>query len=697
MSSRKDYARLLEPGHIGSVKTRNRIVKTGATMHQCDENDIHMSRKALAFHEALAKGGVGLLIVESPTIDYPLGTRWRDRYRLDDDRFIGGMAELVAVIHKHGCPTFMQMWHTGPWQSPLHAPPPIFEGPPIGASPVNLDYPGEFHRDVPRQLTIPEIEDIIDKFAASAVRAQKAGFDGVDINAASSHLFHNFLSPFWNRRTDSYGGNTENRARFLVTVIREIKARTGGAFPISVIINGIELGRAIGIKDEECLTPQEARKIARMLEEAGADAIMVRNHWLGYHVGGFFPDYLCYPEPPIPLESFPKEYYRKQHGAGANMLLTEEMKTVLSVPVILVGKISPELGEKMLREGKADFIGMTRALQADPELPNKLAAGRPEDIAPCTACGTCLSKQKRCRINPTMGTEDYATNRVPKAKKVVIIGGGPGGMEAAMVAANRGHDVTLYERSNSLGGLLPLASLIKGLDIEDLPALIQYFKTQLDKMGVKTELGKEVDASTIERTKPDVVIVATGGILTVPQIKGTDKPNVVTTPVLHKRVKPFLKLFGPRVLGWLTTFWVPLGKRVIVIGGELHGCEVAEFLVRRGRKVTVVEKSNEIGKGIIDFRIPLLLDWFDKKGVTIIKEVVSIEIVERGVIITTKEGKKQTIDADSIVPTSPLTPNTALYESIKGKAPEVYAIGDCKEPRMIVDAIAEGWQIGNSV
>jgi 2,4-dienoyl-CoA reductase-like NADH-dependent reductase (Old Yellow Enzyme family) len=377
MASSRRFEKLLEPFNIGPVRTRNRIIKTGASTCYWHENDLHMSEKAKAYYEALAKGGVGLLIVESPTIDYPLGARWKQRYRIDDDKYINGLNELTQVIHKHKCPTFVQMWHDGPWQSPLFPDyPATFDGPPIGASPVNLNVPGDFHRDMPSELTIPEIGEIIDKFASAAVRVQKAEFDGIDINAASSHLFHNFMSPFWNRRLDAYGGSTENRTRFLVQVIQEMKKRTGRDFPVSVIINGIELGRAIGVKDEECMTAEESRKIARILQEAGADAIMVRNHWLGYHVGGFLPDYLCYPEPPVPFESFPEEYYWKEHGAGANMILTEAMKKVLSIPVTIVGKISPDLGEKILREGKADFIGMTRSLHADPELPNKIAAGR---------------------------------------------------------------------------------------------------------------------------------------------------------------------------------------------------------------------------------------------------------------------------------------------------------------------------------
>jgi 2,4-dienoyl-CoA reductase (NADPH2) len=661
-----------------------------------------MNEKANAYYEALARGGVGLLIVESPTIDYPLGARWKQRYRIDDDKYIGGLRELTQVIHKHGCPTFMQMWHDGPWQSPLfHNYPATFDGPPIGASPVNLNLPGDFHRDVPRELTIPEIEEIVDKFASAAVRAQKAEFDGVDINAASSHLFHNFMSPFWNRRMDAYGGNTENRTRFLVQVIREMKKRAGGDFPISIIINGIELGRAIGVRDEECMTVEESRKIARILQEAGADAMMVRNHWLGYHVGGFLPDYLCYPEPPVPFESFPEEYYWKGHGAGANMILTESMKKILTIPVTIVGKISPELGEKILREGKADFIGMMRSLHADPELPNKIAAGGLEDIAPCTACGTCLDQsvgmERRCRKNAAVGTEHYTIEKAPKKKKVVVVGGGPAGMEAARVAALRGHDVTLCEKSHQLGGLLPLAALVKGLEIEDLPAMVRYFKTQIKKLGVRTEFGTELDSSMIEKMKPDVVIVATGGNLSVPKITGIDKEKAITTPALHRRVKPYLRFLGPRILGWLTKLWIPMGKRVVVVGGGLHGCEVAEFLVRRKRRVTIVEEGEVLGKGVIDFRLGLLMDWFHKKGVTMMTGVKSMEITDKGLSITTKEGKKEDIEADTIIATSPLTPNTELLKTLQGKVPEVYAIGDCKEPGMIVDAIAEGWQIARRI
>jgi 2,4-dienoyl-CoA reductase (NADPH2) len=661
------------------------------------EDDLHVNQRVKAYYESIARGGVGLLVVETATIDYPLGARWRERYRIDDDKYIKGLSELTTVIHKHGCPTFIQLYHEGPWQTRLpFVPEPLFEGPPIGASPVSVKAPNDFHEDVPRELTVGEIEELVDKFASAAVRCQKAGFDGVDINAASSHLLHNFLSPFWNRRNDDYGGSPENRARFVVQIIKEIKKRLGQDFPVAVIINGIEIGQALGIDNSTCMTPEYSRKIARLLQQAGADAIQVRSHWLGFHIGSYLPEALFYPEPIVPIESFPKEYDTTRKGAGVNIHLAAGIKKEVSVPVTVVGRLDPGLGEKILREGKADFIGMTRRLIADPELPNKIAAGRIEDIAPCTAGNNCLGSG-RCRINAFLGTSWNTIEKAERKKKVLVVGGGPAGMEAARVAALRGHDVTLFEKSHKLGGLLPVAAMVKGNHPEDLLSIVRYFEGQLSKLGVKIELGKEAGPDEIKKLRPDAVIVATGGTPTTPRITGINSSHVISGAELHGKARFFLRFFKPETLRALSKLFLPIGKRVVVIGGGLHGCELAEFLAKRGRKVTVVESGDMLGEGMVGVFLGHLMVWFQKKGVAAITGVKEVEITKTGVVVTAKDGTKSTIEADTVVPAVPLSANTELFKSLEGKVPEVYAVGDCKTPLLIVDAIGTGSRVARGI
>jgi 2,4-dienoyl-CoA reductase (NADPH2) len=369
----------------------------------------------------------------------------------------------------------------------------------------------------------------------------------------------------------------------------------------------------------------------------------------------------------------------------------------VSIPILVVGKLDPELGERVLREGKADFIAMTRRLQADPDLPNKVKEGRLDDIAPCTACENCLGS-RRCRINAFMGKEYNTVEKAEKKKKVVVVGGGPAGLEAARVAALRGHDVTLYEEGKKLGGLMPIAAVVKGTELEDLPAMISYFERQLTKLGVKINLETKVDAAMIDEMKPDAVIVATGGVPTVPEIKGIDSPNVVSGARLHKDLKKYLGFMGPDLLRWLTRFYLPIGKRVVIIGGSLHGCELGEFLAKRGRQVTIVEKSNTPGEGMVDVIQAYLFMWFRKKRVNLISGVREyVEITKRGLTIINKEGERETIQADTIIPALPLTPNLELYESLKGKAPEIFAIGDCQEPLLIADAISKGMETARSI
>jgi 2,4-dienoyl-CoA reductase (NADPH2) len=255
----------------------------------------------------------------------------------------------------------------------------------------------------------------------------------------------------------------------------------------------------------------------------------------------------------------------------------------------------------------------------------------------------------------------------------------------------------LYEKTGVMGGLMPLASLIKGQEIENLPGILQYFKVQQVNRGVKVHTGAEFTPALADELKPDAIMVATGGALAVPSIKGIDKSIVLTTPTLHQKVKPFLRLFGPGVLSKLTKIWLPVGNNVVVIGTGLHSIEVGEFLPKRGRYVTLVDTANVPGEGAIEANFGMLKAWFDKKGVKLINGAKNIEITDTGVLYIDKDGNNVTLPADTVIPTRPLTANLDLFNKLKDKAPEVYAVGDCKEPKMIVDAIGSGFRIAREI
>ena len=697
MSRQKSYKKILEPGWIGGVKTRNRIVKSGAGMLMWHEDDVHMRAEVKAFYERFAQGGVGLLIVEAVTVDYPWGARYRNRYRIDDDKFLPGLCELAEVIHKHDCPTFLSTNHDGPWQ--VHwgnEQNPLYPGPPVAASNVWLKNPYDHHNEEPRPLTGYEIANIVEKFADAAMRARKAGFDGIDINAASSHLFQSFLSPFWNKREDGYGGSLENRARFLTEVIRAMKNRAGSDFPVSVILNGVEIGLAIG--ENDCFSHCDSKNAARLAAQAGADAIQVRSHWIGRHVAGFLPDLLFYPAPPLPLEKFPKEYDSSRLGAGANIQLAAGFKDTLSIPVMVVGRMDADLGESVLRHKMADFIAMNRRLHADPELPNKLSAGHPEDIAPCTACNFCLGGVGRCRINGLSGTVYTTIAKAKKRKNIVVVGGGPAGMEAARVSALRGHHVTLFEKTASIGGLLPQAAMIKGPHPENLSELISYFRQQLKRFGVHVKLNCEADVTAIEATAPDAVFFAIGGLPVVPDIKGIRHSKVISGAELHKRLKFFSRFFSPETLRSLSRFYMPIGKTVVVIGGAVQGCEVAEFLMKRGRKVTLVDEAESVGDGLTLAMKEQLFRWFEENKLPMITGVREyVEINDRGLVILTREGKKLELEADTVIPAPPLRPNLELFEKLKTLVPVIYALGDCGKPGLIADAVGSAFLAAREV
>lgn len=682
-ASSSPFKKLFEPGQIGTVKTKNRIIKTACGTHYWHRDDLHMNRKVICYYEALAKGGAGLVIAESPTVDFEFDNKGFHKYRLDDDRFIPGLSELTQTVHKYDCPVFLQLYHKG--NSPST---PNFPEHSIAASPVTPDVGTE----IPRELNLGEIEKIRDRFVSATERAKKAGFDGIEINASCDHLLNTFLSSYYNKRKDIYGCETiENRSRIVVEIIKNIKQRCGSNFPVIALINGVEAGGK-----GKGTTLEDSKEIARLLQDAGADAIHVRAAWIGHHIGSFNPDLLFFPEPYIPLKSFPKEFDWSDHGKGANIPLAAAIKQVVSVPVVAIGKISPEMGESLLNHGGADYIGFCRTILADPELPNKLTSGELSRIRPCTSCGECLrdhDEATECRVNAALGAEEgYDIKPADKRKYVVVIGGGPSGMEAARVSALRGHSVILYEKSRQLGGLLPLAALIKGSEVEYIQPFLKYLKNKMAELGVDVRLNQEADAAAIDSIKPDAVIIATGGLFTKLDIPGIDNRIIINAAELHRKLKYYLRFFSPGMLRWLTKIWMPIGKRVIIIGGDLQGLELAEFLVKRGRRVAIVESSDSLGTSMLPHLRFYLLSWLNKKGVKTFTGVKLEKINEKCLTITTKEGKSLTLEADNFVTALPLLPDNSLINRLANTIP-VYAAGDCNKPGVIKSAVADAYRL----
>ena len=500
---------------------------------------------------------------------------------------------------------------------------------------------------------------MVELFGWGALRAKEAGFDIIEIHAHSGFLIGQFLSPYFNRRKDKYGGSPERRFRFLREIIESTRSQVGTQYPLTVkfsVDEFFEGGRDL----------KEGQKIARRLEEAGVSGITVSS---GIHGSK---------RPSIPSMYAPD---------GVFLPLAEALKEVVSIPIILPGKMGdPYLAEKTLQEGKADFIAWGRPLIADPDLPQKVTEGRLEEIRRCIHCNECLRVQwahrapLRCTVNPTAGREaSYGVIRqADRRKKVVVIGAGPGGMEAARVAGLRGHEVILYERSNELGGgQLKLASVPPHKDV--LKRLVDYYTASFKRLSnVDLVLGQEVTAGEVIKSNPDAVVLATGAEGLIPDVSGTDKGNWMTAHQVLSRQR--------------TT-----GEVVIVVGGGSVGCEVANFLAQQGKMVTVVEMLDLVATDIHSMVRVGLLEELDKYGVEILTGVRFEALTEEGVEAVDRESRKVRLQADTIIFALGARAKDELAKDLKGRVKELHIIGDAKQPRRIREAISEGYITGYDI
>lgn len=666
LSKKRELKRIFSEGDIGKMKSKNRIVVApmGLFYQNCLDG-LELKPHVIEFYESVARGGAGMMIV-SASFYFPMMNEASitQPFAMWDDKYIGPMSKLVKAVRKHGTCIGLHYTHMGSFAHSM-----ITGEQPISAS---GNFKNPMTHETPREITKDEIKEVIANLSDAAKRAKEAGFDFVEYNAYSGYLIREFLSSATNSRTDEYGGPMENRLRFFKEIIYATKEKVGDDYPVIAKISGDEFVPGGN-------TWKDAIEIAKAAESWGVDALHVSP---GGHDTSI----------PLTLGYVPQ---------GAFTYLARLVKDEVQTPVITAHIDDLFFAEKVVSLGHADFIAFGRKFLVDPEFPLKGKEGRFEDIRPCIRCNQgCYDKVMSwqnvgCLMNPParieMECEDIP---VIKKKKIMVIGGGPGGLSCAEVLAQRGHQVSLYEKEDTLGGQFNPCSIPPGK--AEFTLAVEYFKNRLPKLGVNISLNSEVSLAVVEREKPDVVIVATGARFAIPSIPGVERENVVTAiDVLEGKAD--------------------VGKRVVVIGGGGIGCDTALFLAKegamdaenalflkewgglgedfldfthKGKQVTILEMLRSIGKDMGVSRRSLTRRLLRMNNVQVIPEAEVIAVTDRGVEFN-KDGEKQEIEADTVVIASGMDPENRLYNELQGKVPELHIIGDAQKPRKALDAIQE--------
>jgi 2,4-dienoyl-CoA reductase (NADPH2) len=664
------FPRLFDTVSIGHLRLMNRIVMPAIHLFYTPQGFV--TDRLVDFYAERAEGGVGLIIVGGCPVDEYGGAR--SMLGLSDDEFIPGLSRLTEAVHRHGVPIAAQLYHAGRYSLSAE-----IARQPLAPSPI----PSPLTREPPREMTEVDIVRTVGSFAAAAHRAKEAGFDAVEISASAGYLVSQFLSPLTNLREDEYGGSFENRARFALGVVGAVHEALGPDYPVIVRIAGNDFV-------EGSNTNREATRFAQELEKAAVDAIDVTGGWHETRV------------PQITM-AVPR---------GAFSYLAKGVKQAVSIPVISSNRYSdPLLAEQMLRRGVADLIAMGRPLIADPELPRKMAEGRVDEINSCVACNQgCFDsiftgQPVSCLVNPRAGHEgNRSLQSVVKPKRVTVVGGGPAGTEAALTAASRGHQVTLLEKAERLGGQLNLAAAPPGR--EEWRSLVVSLSSRLARAGVRIQLGQEATPEIVLGTSPDAVVVATGAEPTAPEIPGADGSNVVQAwDVLADRVDVGTRavILGGGATGCLVALYVAQMGTIdaptlrFLVQHRAESWDVLDSLVTRGNKeVTLVEMLPKLGADIgLTTRWTVLQD-LRRSGVEMFSETVVRKITTQGVVVLSGN-EERLIEADTVVLAAGVSSVNSLYDALKGSVDELHLIGDAREPRKAFDAIHEAYDTATRI